>query len=58
VIDKIVEASELTQAILPAEFIEARDTVFAVTNDIQGVHVNLSGLGFQARESQVLQEDR
>ena len=40
------------------EFVEARDSVFTVANNVQRHHINLLRLGVQPAQFQVLQEHR
>jgi hypothetical protein len=44
------------KAVLAAEFVEARDAVFAVADDVEGGEIDLFGGAVEARQGDVLHE--
>ena len=57
-VDEIVVAGQLAQAVLAAELVEARNAVLAVADEIEGGDVDLLGRAFEPRHRDVLQELR
>ena len=55
---EIVEAGQLPQAVLPAEFVEPRNAVFAVANQIERGHIDHLRGALQPSHLDVLQEAR
>src|SRR5215475_7870546 len=53
-IDEVVIAGELPQTILTAKFIETRNPMLTIANDVQGSKVNLFGGCIQSRQQDVL----
>ena len=57
-IDEIVVAGQLTQAVLAAKLVEARHAVLAIANEVERGDVDLPGGRVEARQLDVLQELR
>ena len=57
-VDEIVEAAQLVQAVLAAKFVEARNTMFAIANDVKGCDVDLPCRAVESRQTNVLHELR
>ena len=58
VIDKIIEARQLSQSILPPKFVEAWYPMFAIANEIERRDIDFLGLAAQSRQMQILQKGR
>src|SRR5918996_1426444 len=57
-IDKIVEAGELLEPVLPAKFVVSRDAALAVADDIKCQDVDLAARALQAWHAQILEKER
>src|SRR6266540_3973603 len=57
-IGEVVEAAQLPESVLAAEFVEAWHAALAVADDIERGHVDPTGCARQARQGEVLQELR
>src|SRR5215471_2754511 len=57
-VDEIVEAAQLLEPVLPSELVEPWYPSLAVSNNVQGNHIDLASRRLQTGHFQVLQELR